>query len=292
MPNDGSEEALAPRLEAEGSEVAQLRKQFAEKDHALLRANLSEADLRQRLVEAQDEIDKLRAEAPGSISGEAHRAGIAKVNSDWQRVMKSQDRQHSQAMSAARMEAVHLQQELERERRTRHIESARSSVRTAKIEQDLAQALSAAQSVSGRSYVVKKRGQTWTMVACTFAVSACVIAAWMASQLGGNVAQTAVAPKESAANVTQAIAAPKALPREGFEGGMGHLNAALSGYRGRGAQNILRAVHDKWAKTDPGLCSFAWNNGQPALVLSRGLKDFDMADALNRCASAVEKYRE
>jgi hypothetical protein len=282
---------LFTNFDAEGDEAAKLKKSLIEKDHAILRVNLSEADLKQRLAEAQNEIARLAENA--SIPEQTHQAEIAKLNADWQRAIRNQERDSSQRIANLKLEAHQNKQDFERERRSRRIESAQSSSKIAHLERELADALGAL-SRARESAEAGAGIPTRILLAAAGVFLCCALGAWALYRQPSKPSQAGVQAASAAAPSIPAPNRPlrwSSPPEKGFAGGLDRLNAVLSGYPGRGAEDILRQVHKKWAKIDPTVCSFQWNNGQPALVYRGDGKQLDMAATLSRCADAVESFR-
>jgi len=281
-------DALFTNFDAEGDEAAKLKKSLIEKDHALLRVNLSESDLKQRLAEAKNEIARLTENA--SIPEQTHQAETAKLNFDWQRTIRNQERDFSQRIANLKLQAHQNKQDFERERRSRRIESAQSSSKIAHLERELADALGA---LSKARESAAAGIPTRILIAAAGVLLCCALGAWAFYRQPARPSAAAVLKATAA---LPSIPAPRpsrwnSAPEKGFAGGLDRLNAVLSGYRGRGAEDILRQVHKKWAKIDPTVCSFQWNNGQPALVYRGDGKQLDMAATLSRCADAVENFR-
>jgi hypothetical protein len=74
---------------------------------------------------------------------------------------------------------------------------------------------------------------------------------------------------------------------------LGRLTHALSGFRATTSQDVLREVSRRQSKPDSPVCSFEWNNGEPAIQPTGkpGAVLDGMAETLTRCAEAVEQFR-
>jgi hypothetical protein len=78
------------------------------------------------------------------------------------------------------------------------------------------------------------------------------------------------------------------VSRGAFQKSLSRLNNVLYGPVGVTPEQILRAVRETNAKTNPNVCNFQWNNGQPALYFGGGQSS--LGESLDQCATAVEGF--
>jgi hypothetical protein len=78
------------------------------------------------------------------------------------------------------------------------------------------------------------------------------------------------------------------MSRGAFQKALSRLNNVLYGPVGATPEQILRTVREENAKTNPNVCNFQWNNGQPALYF--GGAQTSLESSLDQCASAVELF--
>ncbi len=95
----------------------------------------------------------------------------------------------------------------------------------------------------------------------------------------------------SAAREAQKMVASPLSPeaRQGFEAALGRLNRVLTAFPNRKPEQVLREAHEAYLATDPTVCLFEWNQGQPAVLYSAESGNLNLSASLSKCAAALEK---
>jgi hypothetical protein len=81
---------------------------------------------------------------------------------------------------------------------------------------------------------------------------------------------------------------PERGAKTDFTQSLDRLNSALAAFPGLSPTEVLHLVSMSGGKNS--VCAFQWNNGNPALEFN-GSNKISMAQTLESCAQAVEKYR-
>jgi hypothetical protein len=321
-------QALFPEEPESGpEELARLRQVLAQNERAALHSTLAEFDLRQRLEEAEQKSAELQRQLearspaatdpalssaePDSVSA----ADAAKLKADWRRAMKALEQENKERRSElvlVRGQLHQTQRQLELEYTARMGEAAKSSTLVANLEAELEEA----HKVVTNSNRARSRRQTirgvvagGAMAAGALAVAAAIwtVYARPTSACAAPEATSAAAPSGIPARPVAAaqpletfslpgVASANSGPRTSqasepnLAGGMDRLNGALAAFPNRRPEEILREIHRKAAKTDPSLCAFDWNNGQPSIVYGAG-GTLSLSATIDKCAAAIEKYR-
>jgi hypothetical protein len=203
------------------------------------------------------------------------------------------------------------QRQLDQEYAGRHAEAARSASVIANLETELEELRHAA-TKSDRSQSRRRSiGGSVAVIVTAAGAIALAVAIWTISRRPVTACAAAEAESaitESAAGKVKPVSTPaQASPAEtfslpgvtpagssvsdpGLAVGMDRLNGALDAFPSRRPEDILREIHRKAAKTDPSLCAFDWNNGQPSIVYGGGGK-LSLSATVDKCAAAIEKYR-
>ncbi len=307
---------LAPdrEIETDVDESARLR---------LLQSSLAEFDLRQRLEEAERKNAELEIElqarapvavdsipgAPDSFSA----ADVTRLKADWRRAMKTLQEENKDRRSELVLTKGQLHQtkrQLDQENTARHAEAYRTGNIIAHLETELEEARHAATKSDRRQSRRRHIGGSVAAIVAAAGAIALAVAIWTISRrpvtaCGAVVAESTIT--ESAAGKVSPVSTPvltapsetfslpgvtpagNPAPDPGLAGGMDRLNGALDNFPGRRPEDILREIHRKAAKTDPSLCAFNWNNGQPSIVYGGGSK-LSLSATVDRCAAAIEKY--
>jgi len=317
-PDDASTEipvdlTLPEEIETDVDESARLR----------LLHSLAEIDLRQRLEDAERKNAELEIElqarapvavdsipgAPDSFSA----ADVTRLKADWRRAMKTLQQENKDRRSELVLTKGQLHQtkrQLDQENTARHAEAARTGNIIAHLETELGEARQAATKSDRRQARRRHIGGSVAEVITAAGAFALAVAIWTISRRPVMACAPAVAEStitESAAGKVSPVSAPVPVapaetfslpgvkqagspaPDPGLAGGMDRLNGALDNFPGRRPEDILREIHRKAAKTDPSLCAFNWNNGQPSIVYGGGGK-LSLSATVDRCAAAIEKY--
>jgi hypothetical protein len=288
---NGAQVQLTPQEELIG-----LRRLIAEKDHAVIRAVVSSSEMQQELDAAKAESAALKAllgeakERPQATLQAEMNGEILKLTSKFNHARKTLEREHSKVRSeliGVRAQAQQLQHQLDTERKARQIESARSSGKIASLEQDLAVAYgdkSASGMAQSRERTIRLRLGTGAVAAT--AMVAAVVFGW--SQMAAKTGSAPVVPesKPSTTAPTQSSGSS-----HGFQGSLGELNNALANFPERRPEDVLAEVRRRSSGSDPSVCAFAWNSGQPALLYGGQNKSISLGSTLTKCAQAVEKLQ-
>jgi hypothetical protein len=297
--------------ETDTEEERRLRQLVAEQERAALHASLAEFDLRQRLkdteqknVELQTQLQTRSGGKPPDAADSVSATEVAKLKLDWRRAMKGleqENKEHKSELVLVKGQLHQAQRQLELENTARQGDATKSAAIIADLETDLEGTRNAG-GKSGRTQS-GRHSTGWriaaiaiTAGALTYAVAMRIMhASGAGTDPGGNPASAAAAqPAEtfSLPGVTPAgNSAPKSDPvsEPGLTGDLDRLNGAFAAFPGRQPEDILREIHRKAAKTDPGLCTFDWNNGQPSILYGGGGK-LSLSASIDKCARAIEKY--
>jgi len=129
-------------------------------------------------------------------------------------------------------------------------------------------------------------------------VAAAVVVAlavgWSQMSAQSNAAASAPPLSAQAPNPSRSqpvIPAQFATPQHEFQGALGRLNNALANFSEDRPEDVLADVRRRMSASDPSVCAFNWNNGQPALLYGGQTKSVSLASTLTKCAQAVEKVR-
>jgi hypothetical protein len=258
------------------------------------------------------------AEAGDAVSA----ADVARLKADWHRAMKAleqENRERKSELVLAKGQLHQTQRQLEHEYAGRKGEAAKRGTNIVDLEAELEEWREAAtKSNLSQSRRQSMRGNVAIVVAAAGAI-ALAVAIWTiyAKPVPAcAAAEPEPAAIESATGKARGPASPTAAPAQtaetfslpgitqpattqgngpevrqdrGLAGGMDRLNSALAAFSGRQPEDILREIHRKAAKTDPSLCAFNWNNGQPAILYGGGGK-LSLSATIDKCAAAIEKY--
>jgi len=288
-------------------EVAQLRQLVAEKDHAVIRAFVSTTEMQQQLETSRAESVALKAqldvarEKPQAALQAAMNGEVLKLNAKFNHARKTLEREHAKVRSeliTLRAHSQQLQHQLENEKKARQIEAARASGKIASLEQDLSVAYGE-KSESGRAV---SRERTIRLRLSAAAVSAAIILAvaigWL--QMSAKTGSAAASPPPTvsspprfttAAHQQMVIPSQFSTSQHEFQSALGRLNNDLANFTDRRPEEILADVRSRMASSDPSVCAFEWNGGQPALLYGGQTKTVSLASTISKCAQAVEKTR-
>jgi hypothetical protein len=316
---DAEETARLKRLVAENERTA-LHLSLAEFD---LQQRLEDAERKNAELEIQLEtrtrvaVDSTSAVAPVKFPEPADfvpAADVARLKTDWRRAMKTLQQENNDRRSElvlAKGQLHQTQRQLDQEYAGRHAEAARSASVIANLETELEELRHAA-TKSDRSQSRRRSiGGSVAVIVTAAGAIALAVAIWTISRRPVTACAAAEAESaitESAAGKVKPVSTPaQASPAEtfslpgvtpagssvsdpGLAVGMDRLNGALDAFPSRRPEDILREIHRKAAKTDPSLCAFDWNNGQPSIVYGGGGK-LSLSATVDKCAAAIEKYR-
>ncbi len=307
--------------------IARLRKTVAEKDKALLEASLNNVDLREELDQAKTQstdlqkqlVDTLKEneslskrsadQAPATKGNWRSDADAARMEQQFRLAQKALEREHArikEELVVTKGELHRATQQIEVQAEARRIESAQASAKMATLERQVAETASAASAAGAQLSLSSTRVKT--RLAAAAGVTALLMATagswvWFSgthaapeSQHASVAAEpeihaaTYVTPRTSSQTNAQLLNSQfGGGSQAAFQNALGRLNNVLSGMTGRTPEDLLKEVRRSNAKTDPSLCNFEWNGGQPALVYT-GAGGVSMDASLNRCAAAVQDY--
>lgn len=298
-------------LEASKEAVADLRAQAAQPPHRPEDPAPAEPDDHAHIIKLDGRGENRPHPEPD--------AEIERLRKEWMKSQRALERSQAErkAETAKLRSQLHEAQHQQLlENRARRMESAHSSARIANLQRDMQAAVArAAEAELGSA----KGGQTNVRLAAASAASAAILAALItwASLPGptqGTVrrAETAhaavqTAPPQEARAVPPLRTGTSTLPaaivetgravvvsplsqesRSGFQAALSRLNRVLTAFPGKKPEQVLREVHQAYAKTDPTICSFEWNHGQPAVLYSGEGNRLTLGATLSRCAEALE----
>jgi hypothetical protein len=294
-----SEQGKGIRVSSE-EELSSLRRLVAEKDHAVIRAAVSSSEMQHELETAKAESVKLKAllevakEKPHAAMQAEMNGEILKLTAKFNHARKTLEREHNKVRSEAvtlRGQSQQLQQQLDNERKARQVESARAAGQIASLEHDLAIAYGE-KSASGMAQS-RERATRLRLGAAAVAVTvivAAVVFGW--SQMAAKTGPAAVAESAQQVAGLSGTRLPAPIPAQhGFQGALGDLNNALASFPDRRAEDVLTEVRRRSSVSDPSVCAFQWNGGQPALLYGGQNKSVSLGGTLTKCAQAVEKLR-
>lgn len=309
--------AFDPVREAMEQTIATLQEALTEKEHAIVQSAIAASSLHQQLDKSKTHNEQLRkklttvakahealsqkvaaAEQSGSVNGrQIPEAEVAQMKEKWRVAQKSMEREYGRLqgeLAKAKIGLHQATQELETQTRARRSDAAHASLRIANLEREVESARAGA----AQPGVAEKGGNLWLRLSVTSATTAAImIATWFCwpslhdyyGKVSAEPRIAASAPVTSGYRQTGALSGLNAAgSREAFQKALGRLNNILYGPVGVTPEQILRAVRESNAKTDPGVCNFQWNNGQPALYF--GGADTSLGASLDRCATAVDQY--
>jgi hypothetical protein len=284
-------------------EIASLKRQLAEQEQARLAALLAVADLERQLDEAQ-QADVPAPEAPDEATARKL-AEFEELKGHFRRFQKetAAEQQSKRAeVAGVRAQLFAAQKLLQTERRTRKSETLRVNAQVVQLRNDLAAARSLVVSVR-KEHAVHRKNWLIAGMGVSIAVLAVVITSLLwrlpaatASQAATHDAVVPDTPRELSAPVPQRGASADTGmpvgPQQAFSRDIGRLNHALDAFPGRSPEEILREVHRKNLLRGTSVCSFEWNGGQPAMMLSgNGSGGSPLTSSIAGCAEAVENYR-
>jgi hypothetical protein len=286
-------------------ELVGLRRLIAEKDHAVIRAVVSSSEMQHELETAKAESVKLKAllevakEKPHAAMQAEMNGEILKLTAKFNHARKTLEREHNKVRSEVvtlRGQSQQLQQQLDNERKARQIESARAAGQVASLEHDLAIAYGE-KSASGMAQSRERttRLRLGTAAAAVTVIVAAAVFGW--SQMAAKTGPAAVAegaPQVAGLSGTKSLEAIQARfsgSQHGFQRGLGDLNNALASFPERRPEDVLAEVRRRNSASDPSVCAFQWNGGQPALLYGGQNKSLSLGGTLTKCAQAVEKFR-
>jgi hypothetical protein len=294
-----SEQGKGIRVSSE-EELSSLRRLVAEKDHAVIRAVVSSGEMQHELETAKAESVKLKAllevakEKPHAAMQAEMNGEILKLTAKFNHARKTLEREHNKVRSEVvtlRGQSQQLQQQLDNERKARQIESARAAGQIASLEHDLAIAYGE-KSASGMAQS-RERATRLRLGAAAVAVTvivAAVVFGW--SQMAAKTGPAAVAEGAPQVAGLSGTRPPAPIPAQhGFQGALGDLNNALANFPDRRVEDVLTEVRRRSSVSDPSVCAFQWNGGQPALLYGGQNKSVSLGGTLTKCAQAVEKLR-
>jgi hypothetical protein len=103
-------------------------------------------------------------------------------------------------------------------------------------------------------------------------------------------------PTVQSAGILPVVVTPLTTPsslspenRQGFQAALSRLNRVLLAFPNRKPEQILREVHEAYARNNQNICSFEWNHGQPAVLYSGERNNLTLSATLSSCAEALEK---
>jgi hypothetical protein len=259
-------------------EIELLRKALEAQQKATQRAEKNTAALSQKLISTQAQIEKTQKQVHGG-----QRARIERAES---------------SVYEMKAEMERTQRNLETERRARRAEAVAAKALLAEAEKDRSSAVAARVVVTSRM-PTQLQVRLGLAAAASFAAVGAMLLYWgfgpsrarlTAAQPAASQAVAAlpraiqpVAPiKDSTGSVTTTTAEKKG----DFTESMDRLNKALSQFPGLSPEEVLRQISLTKSASE---CAFHWNNGNPALIYTGG--QISMAQVLDRCALAVEKFR-
>lgn len=283
---------------AEGEQAAELeylKQMLKEQQDATLRAVHSMADLQTQLSDARTEIEKSRTQYQAMPKG--GRQALANQAAE---------------LSSLKAAAARAQADLQREQRTRYIESTKAAEKIEKLQVRLEVA-----SIPAPAPARWRMGVIWVR-ACIILMTLALIglAAFLQhSSLGALMpgflatdqkvlaANGAADGASSATSITmdgRQASVPDATPyrrvprqrlvseqgsQDQFTQSLDRLDYALAAFPGRKAEDVLREVYKRSRD-----CALVWNQGRPSLVFGGGKTGPDaLATTISGCADAVEQ---
>jgi hypothetical protein len=193
------------------------------------------------------------------------------------------EREHDRLRSeliGLRAKSEQQQHQLESERKSRRIDASRAAARIATLEQQLATAIGE-KSAFGLAQSRQRAILFRILVAVLAALGiAAVIVSWF--QISARPVPDAGAPRPAPV--------PTPSQRE-FQGALRGLNDALEKFPKQRPEDVFAEVRRRLHDTDPSVCAFDWNGGQPALLYAGRTNTVSLATTLLKCAQAVQQVR-
>ena len=245
---------------------------------------------------------------------------VDKVKREWHKTQKMLERSQAERKAdQARMRSQLHESEHQRlmENRARRMESAHASAKIANLQKavETANARAVAAEISSG-----ERSRPNLKLAAASAAAAAILAAlttWVAMPHKSAPAASKVASSSPHAATAAVLATPVAATnhtagagstlvthtpsamvaaplssieqKQGFQSSLSRLNRILTAFPNRKPEQLLREVHLAYAATDPTVCSFEWNHGQPAVIYSGEGNKLSLGETLSKCAQALEK---
>jgi len=315
----------APLREAMDT-IAMLQQTIEQKDQALIQSTIAASTAHQQLEKAKTQYEHLRKKLTTVVKAhetltqkvaEAEQAdlsqekmipesAVVQMKEQWRVAQKSMEREHTRLrgeLAKAKAGWHQAGQELETQTRARRAEAAHASLKVANLEREV----EAVRDSGASAVAAAKGGNMWVRLSGTAAATAVVMLAlgvwWQygrdasgrpaaaeATSASAAVTAPVIPARSSTAQSSTATAGLSGLmgSRGAFQKALGRLNSSLYGPIGVSPEQILRAVRESNAKTNPNVCNFQWNNGQPALYF--GGAQVSLGSSLDSCADAVEQY--
>lgn len=302
-PDGANPEGTAHLQLSPEEELASLRSLVAEKDHAVIRAVVSTSELQQALETAKAEADELKEqlvltrEQPQEAIQAVVNGELLKLNAKFNHARKMMEREHGKTRTeliSLRAQTQQLQHQLESEKRARAVDAARASGKIASLEKDLSVAYGE-KSASGEAVSREKAIRTrLSAAAVVAAIVIAVVVGWsqVAAKTSSAESTPQAAPASTAVERTQAaIPSQFSMSQHGFQTALSRLNNVLANFPDQRPEDVLADVRRRMAKTDPTVCAFDWNNGQPALLYGGQTKSVSLVSTLSSCAQAIETTR-
>jgi len=312
-----------PMREAMEETIATLRQALDQKEQALAQTTIAATGLQQQLDKSKTHYEHLRKklttvvkahegltqkiaaaeQAEGSQERQIPESTVAHMKEQWRVAQKSMEREHARLRGElAKTKAGWHQtgQELEIQSRARRSEGAHASLQVANLEREIA-TVRATKATTGAS---AGSGNMLVRLSATAAGTAVLMLAlgiwWQYGRSESSHTDTVQAATAPAASVTAPIVSVRSttpssgslsgmmVSRGAFQKALGRLNNNLYGPIGVSPEQILRAVREANAKTNPNVCNFQWNNGQPSLYFGGAQQSLE--SSLDGCADAVDGY--
>ena len=273
-------------------QIANLRQLIAQKDQGFVQAAVSTLDLEERLAAARAQATVLRAELEVArarqqeLENAPHSEDVVKLTAKFLHAQKTMERQHAEdraELLALRARFQQTQERLDKETSVRNAQASKAVAKIAALEREVIdtrmQAANASESGSG------KLALKVAAAAAVAIIAVGVVLGW--SQISAKA--TTPAPRVLPAATPHPVSASSlTASQRGFQGALSSLNNALGNFPDRSPEDVFAEVRHRMAKTEPSICAFQWNNGQPALLYGGGAKTVSIASSLGRCAQAVE----
>jgi len=312
-----------PMREAMEQTIETLRQALDQKEQALAQSMIAASGLQQQLDKSKTHYEHLRKklttvvkahevltqkiaaaeQAEGSQEGQIPESTVAHMKEQWRVAQKSMEREHNRLrgeLAKAKAGWHQTSQELEIQSRARRSENAQASLRVANLEREI----ESTRAVHATAAAAAGGGNMWFRLSATAAGTAIIMLAlgiwWQYGRPASgstNIVQAAEAPapQPTAPIIPVRSSTPSSGSLSGLAGSRGafqkslsRLNNSLYGPVGVTPEQILRAVREANAKTNPNVCNFQWNNGQPALYYGGAQQSLE--SSLDGCAGAVEAF--
>ncbi len=269
--------------------------------------------------EPENVANVIKVDSRDSRNSSEPESEIDKVKREWHKTQKMLERSQAERKAdQARMRSQLHESEHQRlmENRARRMESAHSSSKIANLQKAVETANAravAAEISSGESsrpnvkLAAASAAAAAILAALTTWVSIPHASAPMASKDPFSMPAPASSPSRMPVAATSHISGPVAsLPvqsrgpmvaeplstveqKQGFQSSLSRLNRILTAFPNRKPEQLLREIHLAYAATDPTVCSFEWNHGQPAVIYSGEGNKLTLGETLSKCAQALEK---